>query len=150
MSIDDYFVRNLYEGDIYKTANLQNKLLAQYCTNDTTMKAEQQRIEKELVTFENKLWGIEEPDTTTVLPAQKSEKKPIVRATARPSAQSSVRTSARTQKSEPTKQETKTEKKSSDNKSNTSVRTTRQRSNSTPAKSSGNSGQTLSVRRERR
>ena len=132
MSIDDYFVRSLYEGDIYKTANLQNKLLAQYCPNDTAMKAEQQRIEKELVTFENKLWGIEEPDTTTAVATEKkAEKKSVSR-----------RTAARTTtKAKTDKQETKTEKKT------TSVRTSRQKPASKPA---ANSSQTLSVRRQRR
>ena len=132
MSIDDYFVRSLYEGDIYKTANLQNKLLAQYCPNDTAMKAEQQRIEKELVTFENKLWGIEEPDTTTAVAAEKkAEKKGVSR---RPAARTTTKAKA-------DKQETKTEKKT------TSVRTSRQKPASKPA---ANNSQTLSVRRQRR
>ena len=132
MSIDDYFVRSLYEGDIYKTANLQNKLLAQYCPNDTAMKAEQQRIEKELVTFENKLWGIEEPDTTTAVATEKkAEKKSVSR---RPAARTTTKAKA-------DKQETKTEKKT------TSVRTSRQKPASKPAT---NNSQTLSVRRERR
>ena len=132
MSIDDYFVRSLYEGDIYKTANLQNKLLAQYCPNDTAMKAEQQRIETELVTFENKLWGIEEPDTTTTAPDVKTEKK------ARPAV-------VRTPKTQSTA--TKTTEKS-DNSKGVSVRTERQK----PASASkpANNSQTLSVRRERR
>ena len=132
MSIDDYFVRSLYEGDIYKTANLQNKLLAQYCPNDTAMKAEQQRIEKELVTFENKLWGIEEPDTTTAVATEKkAEKKSVSR---RPAARTTTKAKA-------DKQETKTEKKT------TSVRTSRQKLASKPAASNS---PTLSVRRERR
>ena len=132
MSIDDYFVRSLYEGDIYKTANLQNKLLAQYCPNDTAMKAEQQRIEKELVTFENKLWGIEEPDTTTAVATEKkAEKKSVSR---RPAARTTTKAKA-------DKQETKTEKNT------TSVRTSRQKPASKPA---ANNSQTLSVRRQRR
>ena len=138
MSIDDYFVRSLYEGDIYKTANLQNKLLAQYCPNDTAMKAEQQRIEKELVTFENKLWGIEEPDTTTTQ-AVKSEKKTIVRTTA-------TRTPKTTVKEEPKKVEPKSTEKTAEKKA--SVRTTRQKP-AAPSKSTSSS-ETLSVRRQRR
>ena len=139
MSIDDYFVRSLYEGDIYKTANLQNKLLAQYCPNDTAMKAEQQRIEKELVTFENKLWGIEEPDTTSTATDKKAEKKAdkkATRSTARKGkAASAEKKAAATEKSEAT------EKK-------TSVRTSRQRT--APSSKSTSGGQTLSVRRQRR
>lgn len=134
MSIDDYFVRSLYEGDIYKTANLQNKLLAQYCPNDSAMKAEQQRIEKELVTFENKLWGIEEPVPTTVEPEKEVEKKATV-----------SRTSTRTPRATQVKQE-KSEK--SEKSSTTTVRTARQ--SSTQANKSAASSQTLSVRRQRR
>lgn len=132
MSIDDYFVRSLYEGDIYKTANLQNKLLAEYCPNDTVMKAEQQRIEKELVTFENRLWGIEEPDTTATVAAEENVSRRSV----------TRRVSVRTPKADT---EEKVEKKS-ENKA--SVRTSRQKS-SVPTKSD-KGGQTLSVRRQRR
>lgn len=134
MSIDDYFVRGLYEGDIYKTANLQNRILAQYCPNDTAMKAEQQRIEKELVTFENNLWGIEEPDTTTVGVEKKTEK----RTAGRPIFARPARTE--TTKAEPAKTE-KTERK-------TSARPARQQT--APKSKSSNSGQSLSVRRQRR
>ena len=138
MSIDDYFVRSLYDGDIYKTANLQNKLLAQYCPTDTAMKAEQQRIEKELVTFENKLWGIEEPDTTaTAAPDEKAEKKTLTR-----------RATSRKPKAE---REVKAGEKSAEKQTGekaASVRSSRQRGNSSSNSSSG--GQTLSVRRQRR
>lgn len=114
MSIDDYFVRSLYEGEIYKTANLQNKLLAQYCPTDTAMRAEQQRIENELVTFENKLWGIEEADTTTV-----TEQKPAKRPVTRPAAPRNARANA-----EP-KTEKKTEPKASARTARTSAARTK-------------------------
>ena len=129
MSIDDYFVRSLYEGEIYKTANLQNKLLAQYCPTDTAMRAEQQRIENELVTFENKLWGIEEPDTTAV-----TEQKPAKRPVTRPAAPRNARANA----------EPKTEKKTEPKASARTARTSAARTKS------ASSNQTLSVRRERR
>ena len=138
MSIDDYFVRSLYEGDIYKTANLQNKLLAQYCPNDTAMKAEQQRIENELVTFENKLWGIEEPDTTTTAPA-------AVKAERRGNARPAVARAPKATPKQEAKTDEKTQKKTPSN--NTSVRTPRTK----PASNkSASSNQPLSVRRERR
>ncbi|MCQ2059460.1 MAG: gliding motility protein GldN [Bacteroidaceae bacterium] len=57
MSLDDYFVMGRYEGKIYKTSNLQNKPLADYCKTDSAMAAEQERIESELSTFENQLWN---------------------------------------------------------------------------------------------
>ena len=141
MSIDDYFVRSLYEGDIYKTANLQNKLLAQYCPNDTALKAEQQRIEKELVTFENKLWGIEEPKAAAETEEKKVEKTPAARPTARPAV-------TRAPKAESTKTTAKPAEKKSEPK--TSVRTTRQPAAKPAKASNASSNQTLSVRRERR
>lgn len=135
MSIDDYFVRSLYEGDIYKTANLQNKLLAQYCPTDTAMKAEQQRIEKELVTFENRLWGIEEPDTTTTATETKTEKK-------------SARSTARKPKAATTEKKAAVREKDETTEKKASVRTSRQRTS--PSSKSASSGQPLSVRRQRR
>ena len=144
MSIDDYFVRSLYEGDIYKTANLQNKLLAQYCPNDTALKAEQQRIENELVTFENKLWGIEEPKETEKLEAE-VEKKVSVRPVARPAVTRAPK--AENAKAAETKQETKAAEKKPTAKS-APVRTVRTKS--APSNRSASSSQTLSVRRERR
>ncbi len=49
---DDFFTARLYKGDIYKTTNLQNRTLSQYCPTDSAMVKEQKRIEKELVDFE--------------------------------------------------------------------------------------------------
>ena len=149
MSIDDYFVRSLYEGDIYKTANLQNKLLAQYCPNDTAMKAEQQRIEKELVTFENKLWGIEEADMAPA-PETDTEKKArpaIVRTPKTEPEKETKAEPAKTVKAEPAKTTTKPAEKS-DKAKGPSVRTERQKT--APASKPASSGQTLSVRRQRR
>lgn len=57
MSLDDYFVMRRYSGDIYKTANLRNQPLAEYCDNDTLLMAERERIERQLVDFESGLWA---------------------------------------------------------------------------------------------
>ena len=57
MSLDDYFVMRQYEGDIYKTSNLRNQPLAEYCENDSALVEEQIRIEKQLTDFENSLWS---------------------------------------------------------------------------------------------
>ena len=57
MSIDDYFARNQYKGKIYKTNNLLEQTLSQYCTTDSAMAKEQKRIEAELVAFEKNIWG---------------------------------------------------------------------------------------------
>lgn len=57
MSVDDYFVKNLYKGKIYKTNNMLGKTLAQYCPSDSAMTKEQKRIEAELAAFEKNVWG---------------------------------------------------------------------------------------------
>ena len=57
MSAEDYFTKNLYQGKIYKTNNMQGNTLAQYCSSDTAMAKEQKRIEAELAAFEKNIWG---------------------------------------------------------------------------------------------
>jgi hypothetical protein len=58
MSLDDYFTLNRYKGKIYKTNNMLGKTLAQVVGNDSTkLSAEQKRIEKELETFRNNIFG---------------------------------------------------------------------------------------------
>lgn len=55
-SIDDYFTARLYKGDIYKTTNMLNQTLAQYCPTDSAMVKEQKHIEGQLTAFEKNLW----------------------------------------------------------------------------------------------
>lgn len=57
MSLDDYFVMGCYDGDIYKTSNLRNQPLSEYCTTDSALQAERQRIEDQLTGFRNGLWN---------------------------------------------------------------------------------------------
>lgn len=57
MTADDFFAMNRYEGKIYKTNNMQGKVLANYCETDSDMVAEQKRIEKQIQDFENNVWG---------------------------------------------------------------------------------------------
>ena len=65
MSIDDYFVKNKYRGDIYKTNNMLGTVLAQQVADGTEdeaekekkLKAEQQKIEAQLKAFEENIWG---------------------------------------------------------------------------------------------
>ncbi|NDW13042.1 gliding motility protein GldN [Bacteroides sp. 214] len=59
-SVDDFFVSRLYDGDIYKTTNMQDVILAQYCETDSALVKEQKRIEDELLLFEKRLFGEEE------------------------------------------------------------------------------------------
>ena len=65
MTADDFFAMNRYEGKIYKTNNMQGKVLANYCPTDSDMVAEQKRIEKQIDDFKKNVWGNGFlPDTT--------------------------------------------------------------------------------------
>ena len=80
LTADDYFTLNRYEGKIYKTNNLQGKVLANYCETDSAMKKEQEKIEKQIVNFEEGVWGHEIVDSTkldsiALANAAKTEKK---------------------------------------------------------------------------
>lgn len=55
-SIDDFFRTRKYDGEIYKTGNPGNLSISQYTNSPQEMKAEQERIEQELVDFEKQLW----------------------------------------------------------------------------------------------
>lgn len=54
---DDYFTMNRYEGKIYKTNNLQGRILANYCETDSALMSEQKKIEQQLVDFQEGVWG---------------------------------------------------------------------------------------------
>lgn len=68
ITADDYFTTNRYEGDIYKTTNLQDRIIAQYAPTDSARVKESKRIEQEMRTFEKQLWGdglkVNKPDST--------------------------------------------------------------------------------------
>lgn len=77
MSLDDYFVMRQYEGDIYKTSNLRNQPLSEYCETDSALQAERARIEKQLTDFQNGLWNDAETEQTktTAVTADKKQKE---------------------------------------------------------------------------
>lgn len=76
-SMDDFFRRRMFNGDIIKTENLMNLPLQAYAATPDSLKKEQERIEGELKTFEEALWF--KPDTTEVLTAKekKAAKKTV-------------------------------------------------------------------------
>ena len=63
MSLDDYFVMGCYDGDIYKTSNLRNQPLAEYCETDSALAEERQKIEDQLVGFRKGLWNEDSSET---------------------------------------------------------------------------------------
>lgn len=52
----DYFTLGLYNGDIYKTRNLRNRSMKQIYPNPDDLAHAQDSIQKQLDTFEDKLW----------------------------------------------------------------------------------------------
>lgn len=67
MTLSDYFLKHNYEGEIYKTVNLRNLSINQYCKDDSAVKKEQKNIEKQLTDFRKNLWTQPEAaaDSTT-------------------------------------------------------------------------------------
>ena len=75
MSLDDYFVMRQYDGDIYKTSNLRNVPLSDYCETDEELQAERARIEKQLRDFQNGLWNDAEPETESNIATEPAAKE---------------------------------------------------------------------------
>lgn len=67
LTADDFFTLNRYEGKIYKTNNLQGRVLANYCKTDSAMTQEQEKIEKQLHDFQEMVYGhrLTKADTTS-------------------------------------------------------------------------------------
>jgi gliding motility associated protien GldN len=72
-TMDDYFRRRMYDGEIIQTENLLNLPLARLFETEEEMFAEQQRIEEQLKSFNDSLWI--KPDTTTAVLSKKEAKK---------------------------------------------------------------------------
>ena len=95
-TIDDYFRRRMFEGDIIKTQNLLNRPLQAYCPTPDSLKREQENIEAQLVAFEKALWM--QPDTTQTAATGEKDKKKAKTVSAR-----SSKTSASKEKTVKTK-----------------------------------------------
>lgn len=67
-TVDDYFRKRSFEGDIYKTTNMRNRTLAQMFPTDSLRKKEQKRIDTELQQFKKNLWEMKE--TAVVKPVE--------------------------------------------------------------------------------
>ncbi len=72
-TIDDFFNKRMYDGDIIKTTNMMNQSLAQQIkSNDPAiLKHAQDSIENQLKLFEEKLWV---PKDTTIVTDKKKSK----------------------------------------------------------------------------
>lgn len=123
MSINDFFVTHRYKGDIYKTTNLRNRTLAEYCPTDSAMAKEQKKIEEQLESFERNIWTTPKPEEVEDSTAVVVTDKKTIRA--------SARSSRSAEKAEEVKEEVKPEKEKK-------------------SKSSSTSSPRISVRRQRR
>lgn len=145
MSADDFFTLNRYEGDIYKTVNLQDRILANYCAEDSAMKKEQARIEKELDDFDRHVWGKDSvaPDTIRVTLVRDT----TATVTKTPARRRTSSTSRRSSVSSKSSSSSRSSSKSASSKSTSTkkARTPKTRKPSTSSRSGGG----YSVRRER-
>lgn len=57
-TVDDFFRKHSFEGEIYKTTNMKNLSLAQMFPNDSLVKKEQKKVEAQLQQFKNNLWAV--------------------------------------------------------------------------------------------
>ncbi|MDR3141473.1 MAG: gliding motility protein GldN [Tannerellaceae bacterium] len=70
-TIDDYFRRRMFDGEIIKTENLMNRTLRQLYPEPDSLKLARQQIETQLDTFRESLYW--QPDTTQVTDTKQSK-----------------------------------------------------------------------------
>ena len=145
MSADDFFTLGVYQGDIYKTTNLQDRILVNEMETDADVtRREQQRIEREIIDFQDHMWGRD-----SVAMAKKAAEQALADSLAaieKPKAKSS-RTTSRT----PSRRSSTTTVKESKTTKTTKSKTpkTKTSKSSTPKASRSGGGGTISVRRQR-
>jgi len=140
MSADDYFTLNRYEGTIYKTTNLQDRILANYCHTDTALTAEQERIEDELQRFEKHVWG-----NDTVPAAMQADSIATDSTAAQPAATPARRTARRTVGT----RRAPANRKTTHTRTSTQKTKVSKKSRSSSPRGSSRSGGGYSVRRQR-
>ena len=145
-TIDDYFRKGCYDGEIYKTVNMRNLAIAQYCKDSASVKQEQQKIEQQLKDFRTNLWNTksvaevrQDSINAAIAAANDSINKAANdnKAKASKTVQSKSRTVKSTAKRESVKKESVKKEKSP-------------KAGNSGSGNSGKSTGTVSVRRERR
>jgi gliding motility associated protien GldN len=71
-TIDDYFRRRMFDGEIIKTENLLNKTLREYYPEPDSLRLAQQEIEKQLDTFRQSLYW--QPDSNRITDPKEAKK----------------------------------------------------------------------------
>ena len=133
MTLDDYFRRACYKGEIYKTVNMRNLAIAQYCKDSTEIKQEQEKIEQQLKDFRTNLWN------TKTVAEMKQDSINAAIAAANDTIDNNAKKTVNKEKAK--RVVTKSVKKESTTKS-----VKKEKKSSTPATKAGS----VSVRRERR
>jgi len=111
-TIDDYFRRRMFDGEIIKTENLMNRTLQQYYPEPDSLRIAQEQIETQLKEFQSALYW--KPDTTTQVAVTAKEKKTATK-------------SARATKSSTKETKTKAPKAQSSSSGSAPVRSVRRR-----------------------
>ena len=145
-TFDDYFRKGSYDGEIYKTVNMRNLAIAQYCKDSASVKQEQQKIEQQLKDFRTNLWNTKtvaevRQDSINAAIAAANDSITNVANSNRARATKTVQSKSRAVKS--------TAKRESVKKENTKKEKSPKTGNDGSGKS-GKSTSTVSVRRERR
>lgn len=140
MTIDDFFKKGCYDGEIYKTVNTRNLAIAQYCKDSVSIKKEQERIEQQLRDFKSNIWS-----TKSAAEMRQDSINALKAAEADTIANSNKKVA---EKKAPTLRANNNNNVKKENKVNKEKKTVRQPKEKRPANAS-NSG-TVSVRRTRR
>ncbi|WP_418892877.1 gliding motility protein GldN [Limibacterium fermenti] len=73
-TVDDFFRKHDYDGEIYKAANPRNLAISQYTSTPEEVARERAKIEQQLLEFEKGLWK-EEPYASAQQAKQRSSKR---------------------------------------------------------------------------
>lgn len=127
MTFSDYFNKGCYEGEIYRTINMQNLAISQYCKDSVAVKKEQEKIEQQLSDFRTNLWNtktIAEIEHDSINAAIEAKRDSIDTADGKKT--DKKKTTRKTKKKEDKKEEKKVKKNDSGTKpARASVRRTR-------------------------
>lgn len=145
MSADDFFTMKCYKGDIYKAVNLQDRLLSNYCLDDSAMIKEQKRIEKQLTDVQEHVYGRDSAYYAKLRADSLAQAEADSIAAAGKAAR---RTSASRRSSSASSRRTRTASVSSSS-STKAPKQRKQRTSSKASKPKSSSGGGLSVRRQR-
>lgn len=145
MSADDFFTMKCYKGDIYKAVNLQDRLLSNYCLDDSAMIKEQKRIEKQLTDVQEHVYGRDSAYYAKLRADSLAQAEADSIAAAGKAAR---RTSASRRSSSASSRRTRTASVSSSS-STKAPKQRKQRTSSKASRPKSSSGGGLSVRRQR-